>query len=159
MTLLRCCAAGLWLGAAFAQSPAALTVEGLGGKTVVLTAADLAKLPQHTVKTADHGAPVVFEGVRLADVLAKVDLPLGDKFHSTAASYYLLAEARDSYRVVYAWAELAPGFMDKPLYLVTRRDGKPLPEKAGPFQLVAPGEKRGGRWIRQLQSLRVRRAS
>jgi hypothetical protein len=31
----------------------------------------------------------MFEGVLLTDVLAKVDLPLGEKFHSTGASYYI----------------------------------------------------------------------
>jgi hypothetical protein len=35
-------------------------------------------------------------GILLKDVLARVDLPLGEKFHSTAASYYVVMEAQDS---------------------------------------------------------------
>ena len=99
---------------------------------------------------------VTFEGVLLTDLLAKVATPTGDVFHSTAASYYLVAEGRDGYRAVFAWAELDPSFMDKAVYVVTKRDGKPLSENEGPFELVVPGEKRNARWVRQLSSLRVR---
>jgi hypothetical protein len=143
---------------ALCQVPSTILVQGVDGKSVTLSAADLAKLPQQTVKTSDHEPPVTFQGVRLSDVLAKVALPLGDKFHTTAASYYLLVEARDAYRAVYAWAELDPGFMDKSVYLVTSRDGKPLSDKDGPFQLVAPGEKRAGRWVRQVTALKIQQA-
>jgi hypothetical protein len=88
-------------------------------------------------------------------VLAKADLPLGEKFHSTGASYYLLAEGKDHYRAVFAWAELDPSFMDKAIYVATKKDGKPLPEGAGPLELVVPGEKRNARWVRQVEFLRV----
>jgi hypothetical protein len=157
---------GLALAAFIALAPvtmaqsaqAGLTIEGLGGASVTLSAADLARLPQQTVTTTDNGTPATFTGVRLADVLAKVALPLGETFHSTAASYYLLVEAKDGYRAVFAWAELDPSFMDKLVYLVTARDGRPLADKTGPLQLVAPGEKRGARWVRQVTALRIRKA-
>jgi hypothetical protein len=146
-----------WL--AFSQNELSLTAQGLGGKTVTLTAADLSKLPRKSIQASDHGTPASFEGVLLNDVLAKVDLPLGEKYHSTAASYYLQVEARDGYHAVFAWAELDSTFMDKAIYLVTTRDGKPLSETEGPLQLVAPGEKRGARWVRQVSALRIRQAN
>ena len=59
-------------------------------------------MAQQTVKATDHGTPATFEGVLLTDVLAKVDLPTGEKFHSTAASYYLMVEAKDGYGAVFA---------------------------------------------------------
>jgi hypothetical protein len=149
----------LFFSVALCQTPATLTVRGVGGNSVTLSGSDLAQLPQQTVKTADHGTPVTFEGVLLRDVLARVDLPVGEKFHSTAASYYLLVEAKDGYRAVYAWAELDAGFMDKAVYLMTKRDGKPLSAKDGPFQLVAPGEKRSARWVRQVERLTVKQAN
>jgi hypothetical protein len=148
----------LLLAAALCQTPPALTVQGVDGKSITLSMADLSKLPQQTVKTTDHGTPATFEGVLLSDVLAKVATPTGEKFHSTAASYYLLVEGADGYRAVYAWAELDRSFTDRNMYLVTKRDGKPLPEKAGPLQLVAPGEKRGARWVRQVRSLTIKQA-
>lgn len=101
----------------------------------------------------DHGTPATFGGVFLSDVLATVDLPLGEKFHSRAASYFMLVEAKDGYRAVLAWAELDSTF------IVTSRDWKPLPGKDGPFQLVVPGEKRGARWVRQVTLLRIRQAN
>jgi hypothetical protein len=140
-------------------APATITVAGIGGQKIEITAADVFKLSQHTLKITDHGTPATFEGVLLTDVLAKVDLPVGDKFHNTAASYYLVVEAKDGYRAVFAWAELDSSFMDKAVYLVTKRDGKPLSEKDGPFQLVAPGEKRAARWVRQVTALTIRQAN
>ena len=157
LKLLAVCT--LYASIAFCQDQPSFLVRGLGGSSVTLTEADLEKLPQQTITTADHGTTVTFQGVRLADVLTKVDLPLGDKYHSTAASYYVLAEGKDGYRVVFAWAEVDAGFMDKQIYVVTKRDGKPLPENARPFQLVAPGEKRGARWLRQLSALTVKQAN
>jgi hypothetical protein len=159
MSIWKCGAVScLFVFGAFCQTPPALTVQGLNGTSVALTNADLLKLPQQTVKVAGQGTTTVFEGVLLADVLSKVDLPLGEKYHSTAASYCMLVEAKDGYRAVFAWAELDSGFMDKAVYVVTKRDGKPLTEKQGPFQLLAPGEKRGGRWVRQVVALRIKQA-
>jgi hypothetical protein len=136
-----------------------LAVQGIGSTSATLSISDLSKLPQQTVKVTDHGTPATFEGVLLTDVLAKVDLPLGEKFHSTGASYYMVVEAKDGYRATFAWAELDSTFMDKPVYVVTKRDGTPLTEKDGPFQLVVPGEKRSARWVRQVTALRIRQAN
>jgi hypothetical protein len=147
---------GLFVSIAVCQGQTTLVVQGVGGKSVTLSAADLANLPQQTVKAMDHGNPATFEGVLL---LAKVDLPLGEKFHSTGASYYLVVEAKDGYRATFAWAELDSTFMDKSVYLATKRDGQPLSDKDGPFQLVAPGEKRAARWVRQVTALRIRQAN
>jgi hypothetical protein len=144
---------------ALCQVPSMLTVQGINGTTATFSAADLAKLPQQMVKATDHGTPVTFEGVLLTDVLAKVSLPTGEKFHNTAASYYLTVEAKDGYRAVFAWAELDSTFMDKAVYVVTTRDGKPLSDKDGPFELVAPGEKRNARWVRQLTALKIHQAT
>lgn len=136
---------------------ATLTVNGIE-QTAVVSEDDLSNLTQHTVTTTDHGAQVTFQGVLLTDLLQKVDLPTGEKFHSTAASYYLVAAGHDGYRAVFSWAEADSSFMDKPVYVVMNRDGKPLSEKDGPLELVVPGEKRNARWVRQLVALRLRRA-
>ncbi len=139
---------------------ASITVTGVGDKSVMLSLSDLSKLPQHTVKTTtEKGAEASFDGVLLTDVLGKADLPTGPKFRRTAASYYLVVEARDGYRAVFAWPELDATFMDKAVYVVTKRDGKPLSEEAGPFQLVVPGEKRHARWVRQVTAFRIRQAN
>jgi hypothetical protein len=151
-------AVSLLLPAALCQDAATLRVEGINGTSATFSVTDLSKLTQRTVKTLDHETTTTFEGVLLADVLAKVDLPTGEKFHSTAASYYMLAEAKDGYRAVFAWAELDLTIVDKFVYVVTKRDGKPLSDRDGPFQLVAPGEKKNARWVRQVTALKIRQA-
>jgi hypothetical protein len=150
---------GIFVSVALCQVPAMLTVQGIGGTSASLSVSDLSNLPHQTVKATDHGTPATFEGVLLTDVLAKVDLPLGEKFHSTGASYYMVVEAKDGYRATFAWAELDSTFMDKAIYVVTKRDGKQLSENDGPFQLVVPGEKRSARWVRQLTALKIRQAN
>jgi len=143
------------LQAGFGQNPASILVEGIGGPDFMFSAAELAALDQRTITATEHGTPVTFQGVLLTDVLGKVATPTGEKFHKTAASYYVVAEGRDGYGAVFAWAELDSTFNDKAIYVVTKRDGKPLSEQDGPFQLVIPGEKRNARWVRQLKLLRI----
>jgi len=45
---------GLLVSAALCQVPATLVVNGVGGSSATISVADLAKLPQQTVKVADH---------------------------------------------------------------------------------------------------------
>ena len=141
----------------FCQSPARISVEGIGtGKPDFAPSnSELALLQQQTIRAIDHGTPVTFQGVLLTDILDHVAIPTGEKFHSTAASYYLVAEGRDGYRALFAWTELDPSFQGKAVYVVTKRNGKPLSDADGPFELVVPGEKGNARWVRQLSALRV----
>lgn len=146
---------GILVSGALCQVPATLTVEGIGGTSATLSTSDLAGLPQQSVKTSDHGTAVTFEGVLLADVLAKVRTPVGEPFNGAVAAYYLMVEAGDGYKAVFAWAEIDPTFTDRKVYVVTKRDGKSLSPKDGPFELIVPGEKRNSRWVRQVKLLRV----
>jgi hypothetical protein len=151
---------GLIFGAiAVSQQPAALTVQNLEGKPVRITAEELTRLAQHPIKASEHGTPATFEGVILSDVLAKVGVPFGEKLRGKALSQYLLVEAADGYRSVFALPELDPAFSEKRVYLVTKRDGKPLSEKEGPFRIVVPDEKRPARWVRQVTALRIEAAN
>jgi hypothetical protein len=74
-------------------------------------------------------------------------------------SLYVLVEAADGYRAVFALPELDAGFTDRKIYLATMRDGKPLSEKEGPFRIVVPDDKRPARWVRQVTALRIRQAN
>ena len=67
----------------------------------------------------------------------------------------LLVEAADGYKAVFALAELDPAFAVRDIILADKRDGKPLGAKEGPFRIVAPGDKRGARWVRQVTALRL----
>jgi hypothetical protein len=143
-----------------AQAPSAtLSLQGLAGSNATLSSAELAAMPQRMVTATEHGTPVAFQGVLLKDLLSRLTLPSDDAFRRAAASFYLLVNAKDGYRVVFAWPELDPSFTDRPVYVVTSRDGKPLSDRDGPFQLVVPDDKRPARWIRQVTGIRILQAN
>ena len=143
----------LFASVAFGQAPPSIVLDGGDGHKISLTAQDLAGLPQQTIQANEHGKAAVFEGVFLSDVLAKEQVPAGEKLRGKALAGYLLVEAADGYKVVFSLAELDPAFSDKRVYLATKRDGKPLSETEGPFRIVVPDEKRPARWVRQVTAL------
>jgi hypothetical protein len=146
---------------AFGQAtpPAVMTVRAEGEAAIPLTAADLAALPRVRVEAFDAHRKVTstFEGVRLADVVAKAGAPLGDDLRGEALATYVVVEAVDGYRVLFALAELDPAFNSREVVLADRRDGQPLGEDEGPFRVVVPGDKRPARWIRMVRSITVGR--
>lgn len=124
-----------------------------------LSAADLTKLPRLTVNAKDHdGKPVTFEGVALVEVLRLAGVEFGEKLRGKQLALFLVVDAADGYRAVFALPELDPAFTDRNVILADRRDGKPLSEAEGPWRIVVPDEKRQGRWVRQVVALTVRRA-
>lgn len=153
---------GLAGGAALAQqdrSAALLSVIGVDGTERRLTAEEWAKLPRATIKARDHsGAEATFEGVSARDVVGLAGAPLGQELRGPRLALYVVAEAADGYKVVYALPEFDDGLTDGPILVADRKDGAALGEKEGPLRIVVPWEKRQARWIRQLTVLRIRQA-
>jgi len=148
---------------AFADAPAEtqarVAVTGEDGKTLSLDFAALDKLPQQRVQAEAHGHPVDCGGARLVDVLAQAGAPSGEKLRGKNLALYVRLRAADGYQVVYALAELDPQFRGEDVPVLTHRcEGKPLDAKDGPFRIVAPGEKRPARWIRQVTAIDLLRA-
>lgn len=136
-------------------TPAVLSVDGAVATPLSLSAADLAKMPRATAKTIDDGVEVTYEGVLLSEVLKKAGAPNGPALRGKALASYLLCQAKDGYRVVFALAEFDPEFNDNPILVADTRDGRPLFDYQGPFRLVAPHDKKGARSIRMLTKLTV----
>ena len=140
--------------AGLATAQAAIDVVGLEGRKVSIA---LAGLERRTVVVEDRGLKTTFEGVALADVLAKTGVELGDKLRGKdALSRVVIASARDGYQVVYSIAEVDTGFSNQVVLVADRRDGKPLLPDSGPLQIIVPNDKRAARWMRQLTSIEVR---
>jgi len=119
---------------------------------------DLAALPRREVHARDRdGTEVTFAGVALVDLLRLAGVPLGAELRGSNMTLYLLVEAADDYRVVFALPELDHAFTDRVVLLADRRDGKPLTTKEGPLHLIVPDEKRPARWVRQVIALTIRR--
>ena len=136
-----------------------LSISGEVERPLKLTAADLGKLPRRSVRAKDHdGKESEFEGSPLIEVLKLAGVKFGEGLRGKNLSLYLVVEASDGYRAVYALPELDPAYTDKVIMLVDKRDGKALDAKEGPLRIIAPDEKMRARWVRQVTGFVIRRA-
>ena len=145
---------------AIAQTPPAtaqLKIAGAVSTPLTLTVADLKALPRTTIQATNthEKRTETYEGVLLETLLEKAGAPHGEKLRGALMTTYVIAEAEDGYRVVFALAELDSGFLDSQVLVADTMDGAPIGPKQGPFRLVAPHEKRPARWVRMLKSITV----
>jgi len=146
-------------GFALAQSKASVRVSGEVERQINLSSDDLAKLPQRSIRAKDHsGNEAEFTGVPLVEVLKQAGVNFGEGLRGKNLELYLVVEAADGYRAVFALPELDPAYTDKVVLLAGKRDGKPLDAKEGPLRIVVPDEKRQARWVRQVTGLVIKRA-
>jgi len=143
-----------------AKKETVLHIEVESGKTLDLTAKDLAKFTRRDAKAKGHDEKdSVYSGFNLSDVLLLAGAKLGaGEMRGKELGAYVLVEAADGYKAVFAVAEIAPEFTDKIVLLADTRDGKPLDEKNGVWQIIVPDEKKHGRWVRQVVALKIRKA-
>ena len=174
MSLTRCCAAlFLWVTGVFslsfgpgpcwhagvASAETVLRVEGESAHPLTLHDADFAHLPRTSVQVHEHaGTAVTYTGVLLRDIVAAAGVPLGDQLRGDRLALYLVVDAADGYRVVFALPELDAAFTDRVVLVADRRDEQPLSATEGPLRLIVPDEKRHARWIRQVVAITIRRA-
>ena len=137
---------------AFSQQ---ITVQKDQSSPVVLSAAEIAALPHTTIKVNGHDGSATFSGVPVSTLLEKAGITFGESLRGKRLASCLLVEAADGYRVVIALPELDPGFTDKQILLVDKRETHPLNDKEGPYRIVIPDEKRMARWVRQVKTLRI----
>jgi DMSO/TMAO reductase YedYZ molybdopterin-dependent catalytic subunit len=88
----------------FAQSPPAVAefrITGAVSTPLVLTVADLKKMPRKTltVMNPHDKKKETYVGVLLEDLLAKAGVPQGEQLRGASMATYVLAEATDGYRV------------------------------------------------------------
>ncbi len=124
-----------------------LDLDGRGLKT----------MPRKTLRVdnAHSKKTEVYEGVLVEDLLKKAGVPQGEQLRGPAMATYVLVEAADNYRVVFALEEFNSSFMDSEIIVADTMDGAPIPGALGPFRLVAPHEKRPARWVEMVKSLTV----
>lgn len=142
------------------ETPTASASVALAGDLTAgaITSVDLDAIGRQTVQATAHHVSGEFSGVPLIAVLERAGAPVGERLRGRELANYVLVTAADGYRVVFALAELDSKFRDDVVLLVDQRDGKPLEAAEGPFRLVAPAEKRPGRWIRQVTRIELLRA-
>ena len=149
-----CCIASV--PQARADEPAPVATVVVGGEVATplrLDATALRKLPRAAIDADDHGKRAHFEGAALAEVLRAAGAPLDAQLRGKNLALYVRISAADGYRAVYSLAELDPALHDGVVILADRRDGRALDAKEGPFRVVAPGDKRPARWVRQVVAI------
>lgn len=136
-------------------------VRGLVSAPRTYMLADLQALPAEEVvfevsesgEVQEHN----FRGVSLHSLLMATGLPPGPPRAGDPLRFYAVIGGTDGYQVVVAWGEIAPGFEDKHVLVAYERDGQLLDEQEGMARLIVPGDRRGGRSVRNVQSSTLRR--
>jgi DMSO/TMAO reductase YedYZ molybdopterin-dependent catalytic subunit len=139
------------------SGPSDFKISGAVTMPLDLTVADLKTMPRKTLKVDNphSGKTEVYEGVLVEDLLKKAGVPQGEQLRGPAMATYVLVDAADNYRVVFALEEFNSSFMDSEIIVADTMDGAPISGALGPFRLVAPHEKRPARWVEMLRSLTV----
>jgi len=127
-------------------------------QTIAVSAETLAGLPRVKVDAKEHDSPTAtYEGVSLGAILERAGLPRGEKLRGKALRAIIVVTAADGYQVVFTLADTDPAFTDRIIILADKKDGKPLPDKEGPFRIIASSEKRPARWIRSVKTIAIKR--
>lgn len=151
-------AAGLLagLGKTAAQQPGTLVIVGPSGHSATFDAVEIGQMPAVSVSASLHGeqgqAPTSFAGPPLWAVLNGAGAVSPD-FRARMRQTVIIT-GRDSYTALLALAEMDPEFEGKQVILATSADGKPL--GPGAPRLVVPGDRRGGRNVRDVIRIEVR---
>ncbi|WP_225896892.1 molybdopterin-binding oxidoreductase [Brevundimonas goettingensis] len=143
-------------GPAAAQSVA---LRGADGGVTTLEAPELAALPRVSIPLTIYGEAHVFEGPLLIDVLTATGIQTGAALRGPALAQAVVVRAADGYAVVFGLAELDPGTRPNRIILADTVDGAPLKAGDGPFRLVAEGDLRPARSVRQVTAVEVVRLS
>jgi hypothetical protein len=123
-----------------------------------LSAADLMAMPHISVafRNTHTNADESYSGVRLADILTKVNAPLGKDLRGKALGDYIVATGSDGYKAVLALAEVDPEFHPGEVVVADQMDGKPLDAHSGPLKLVVTEDKRPARSVRNLVGIELK---
>ena len=137
-------AAGVAIGGAV-QHPATVTVD------------DLKRLPPIAVPISfqtDKGVESAnYTGALLWTVLTNA-APVDAPGRNARLRHTFLVTGSDGYMVSLSEGELDPMFEAKSVILAYEKDGKPL-DPAGSIRLVVPGDKHGGRAVRDIVRIDV----
>ena len=138
---------------------ATISVGGGVGTPLNLGLADVRAFPPITLnaetrtRQGSQGSHS-YTGALLKDVLDKAKPRTDPNRKNDLLSVYITAVGSDGYRATVAYGEIAPDFGAQQIIVAYEMDGKPL-DKDGVAELVVPGDKLAGRWVKNLVSTTV----
>jgi len=108
------------------------------------------------IRNPHTSADETYSGVRLADILGPLKVPVGDGLRGEALAICFIATGSDGYKVALSIAELDPAFHPGEVIVADALNGKPLAPDIGPFRLVVTEDKRPARAVRNLVSIELK---
>ena len=142
--------------AAAATPNAVLSLGGRVKQPQRLDAEGLRQLPAESVQVSfqTERGPLTgsFTGVRLWAVLVAAG-GIDDDEKGAELRHVVKVTAQDGYWVVISTGEIAPDFGAEPAIIAYQRDGAPLGGTG--FRLVIPGDKHGGRSVRDVTAITI----
>ena len=139
-----------------APTNSGVMVQGKAGAAHRLTPEQIAALPRAivklTVKTGGAEETSEFSGPLLWDVLAASGI-IDMTTHAEHVRLTLRVFGRDGYSAAFVMAEFSPEFGGKPIIVADQVNNAPLPAQA--LRLIVPGEKRGGRSVRDIVRISI----
>jgi protein involved in polysaccharide export with SLBB domain len=139
-----------------APPPPAVVLDGAVKHPGQFDLETLRRLPAQHLQVSfltEHGTTSAgFTGPRLWTVLEAAG-GLADDKKGAAIRHVIRVSGRDGYYVVLSTGEIAPDFGGKAAIIATQRDGEP--SGASGLRLILPGDRRGGRDVRDVVSIRV----
>jgi hypothetical protein len=118
---------------------------------------DLKSLPHTTVTihTAHSDSDETYSGVRLADILRPLGVPLDKGLRGQALTLCLIATGSDGYRVAISLAEADPTSHPGEVIVADSYGGETLGGDA-PFRLIVSEDKRPARSVKNLVSIELK---
>jgi DMSO/TMAO reductase YedYZ molybdopterin-dependent catalytic subunit len=139
-----------------AAVPGSIVIYGDVEQRLEISVSELRNLERSRFDGQFHdGRPARFEGVPVSTLLTMAGVPA--QLRSGDLVRLVVIEAADGYRAVFSLAEFNTGYRERVPILADRQDGEPIRENFGPVQLIVPGDLRQGRWVRQVECIRVER--
>jgi DMSO/TMAO reductase YedYZ molybdopterin-dependent catalytic subunit len=138
---------------------AAVAIGGAVDNPGSLAVADLRAFPPITLnaetrtRQGSQGSHA-YAGALLKDVLDKAKPHAEPNSKNDLLSRYITVVGSDGYRATVAYGEIDPDFGAQQTIVAYEMDGKPL-DKDGAAELVVPGDKLAGRWVKNLVSITV----
>jgi DMSO/TMAO reductase YedYZ molybdopterin-dependent catalytic subunit len=134
------------------ERPRALEVHRAAQPIRYLSAEHIAALPAFTQRAAIEHGDREWTGPLLWDVL--VDAGAVDPGKPADAVHQTVRViGADGWTAVFGLAELSPEFAGRPIQLAEQVNGVALPN--GDLRLIVPGERRGGRSVRDVVRIEV----
>lgn len=142
-------------------SPSLRLVGGVE-RPAVYALSDLQALPAEEVEvdflTGTGMQHHRYRGVRLSTLILQAGPLFNPNVRNDALHWYVRIDATDGYWVILAWAEIDPGFANKPVLVAYEEDGALLGEMDGMARLVVPGDLRGGRYVSNISTITLLKA-